>query len=233
MSHTVDSSMRAYYRRRAPEYDQWYDREGRYDRGLANAPWHAELAELTAWVEGLRASRVLEIACGTGRWTRRLAQHNRIVACDFAPEMLAETRSACAGVGVQAFRVRADAYTLPFPDNAFDAVFFGFWLSHVFPDRLARFGHEVGRVLRPGGEVWVCDSGWSRDSGAVDHDPAPSADTGGVHTRKLNDGSSWAVYKQCFTAALLAHFLRAWGPRPETHETREHFVWGRVRLPGG
>ena len=102
MSGGVDRSMRDYYRHRAAEYDEWYDRVGRYDRGETNAQWHVDLAQMAGWVESLRAGRVLEIACGTGRWTRRLARTNHVVAADFAPEMLAQTRMACAQAHVSA-----------------------------------------------------------------------------------------------------------------------------------
>ena len=35
-----------YYRARAGEYDRWWNREGRFDRGEeANARWRAEAAE--------------------------------------------------------------------------------------------------------------------------------------------------------------------------------------------
>lgn len=229
MNEPVDRSMRAYYAARAPEYDEWYDRVGRCDRGPANAEWNADLAELTAWVESLRAGHVLDIACGTGRWTQRLTKHNRVTACDFSQEMLAQCAAGTPGIA----QVQADAYHLPFASGTFDAVFFGFWLGHVFPERIDPFVAEVERVVRPGGEVWVCDSGWSRDSGAQDHDPPPALHSGGVHRRILNDGRTFDIYKQCFTAAVLAEYLSAWGPRPETHESREHFVWGRVRRPSG
>lgn len=228
----VDRTMRTYYRHRAGEYDEWYDRVGRYNRGATNAQWHAELRELDAWVEALRAARVLEIACGTGRWTRRLARTCSTTACDFAPEMLARCAAACEAAGVRVAFTRADAYALPFADGAFNAVFFGFWLSHVFPARRRAFVEEVARVLRPGGEVWVCDSGWSVESGALDHGPPPAVDAGGVHERRLNDGSVHCIYKQCFTAPVLAAYLRAWGAAPEVHASQEHFVWGRVRVEG-
>lgn len=229
----VDGAMRTYYGRRAAEYDQWYDREGRYDRAAGNAVWREDLAELAAWVRSLRAGRVLEIAAGTGRWTQVLAGACDVVACDYAPEMLVQCTARCRTAGLSVRYVRADAYALPFASAGFDAVFFGFWLSHVFPARMPEFVAEVARVLQPGGEVWVCDSGWSVDSGARDHERPPALGAGGVHRRKLNDGSEHLIYKQCFSAPLLADYLRAWGPAPETHESSEHFVWGRVRLDGG
>ena len=47
------SSQLDYYRARAAEYDEWWLRRGRYDRGAAlNAQWFAEAAEVQAALEG-------------------------------------------------------------------------------------------------------------------------------------------------------------------------------------
>jgi hypothetical protein len=60
-----------YYRARAPEYDQWFLRQGRYDLGAdANARWQAELDEVVAALD--RSAR----ADGCSSWPdrgRRLA----------------------------------------------------------------------------------------------------------------------------------------------------------------
>jgi hypothetical protein len=57
-----------YYRQRAGEYDQWFFREGRYDRGPAHREqWFAELATIEAALrEALPSGEVLELACGSG-----------------------------------------------------------------------------------------------------------------------------------------------------------------------
>src|SRR5262245_25224340 len=49
-----DEQMKAYYAARAPEYDQWYLREGRYSRGpVLDLPWHRELDEVGQWLDAL------------------------------------------------------------------------------------------------------------------------------------------------------------------------------------
>src|SRR2546430_15102265 len=68
----------AYYRARAGEYDEWWFRTGRYDRGPEfNTQWRAEVATAEAALEGWLAARrpqsLLELACGTGLFTRHLA----------------------------------------------------------------------------------------------------------------------------------------------------------------
>src|SRR6266496_3388266 len=67
-----------YYRARAGEYDEWWFRTGRYDRGPEfNARWRAEVATVEAaldtWLTARRPQTLLELACGTGLFTRRLA----------------------------------------------------------------------------------------------------------------------------------------------------------------
>ena len=90
---------RAYYRARAREYDSWWLREGRFDHGeQANARWFADVAALEEALERFGPSGdVLELACGTGLWTRHLVKHaRRLVAVDASPEVLAINRGRVA-----------------------------------------------------------------------------------------------------------------------------------------
>ena len=67
---------KAYYRARAHEYDEWFLRQGRYDRGPEHRDqWLGEAAEIEAELRSaVRGAEVLELACGTGLWTQRLAE---------------------------------------------------------------------------------------------------------------------------------------------------------------
>jgi ubiquinone/menaquinone biosynthesis C-methylase UbiE len=70
--------------------------------------------------------RVLEIACGTGRFTAMLAERGAdIVGLDISAPMLGQGREKARRVGVDDHLefMRGDAARLPFPDDHFDAVF--------------------------------------------------------------------------------------------------------------
>jgi len=129
----------AYYRARASEYDEWFLRAGRYDRGSVwNAQWFREVADLEAILTSFHsAGDVLELACGTGWWTERLARTAAtLTAVDVAPEVLKLNRRRLAPQPVT--YLQADLFTWE-PPQRYDVVFFSFWLSHIPPDRFAGF----------------------------------------------------------------------------------------------
>lgn len=149
-----------YYRARAPHYDDWWYRRGRYalapDR---KAEWDAEVARLEETVDALLpAGRILELACGTGIWTERLARRGAaVVAVDSSPEAIAINRRRTSGTSVN--YVEADLFDWT-PSDHFDAVFFSFWLSHVPPGRWAPFWNMVRDALRPGARAVFIDNLW-------------------------------------------------------------------------
>jgi ubiquinone/menaquinone biosynthesis C-methylase UbiE len=92
---------------------------------------------------------VLEIACGTGRFTVTLADRGAdIVGLDISDAMLAEAREKArdAGVADRLEFTRGDAARLPFPDDHFDAVF-AMRFFHL-ADTPASFLSEMCRVSR-------------------------------------------------------------------------------------
>ncbi|MFQ5899715.1 MAG: class I SAM-dependent methyltransferase [Candidatus Methylomirabilia bacterium] len=93
-------------------------------------------------------TRVLELGCGTGEFTRRVAVAGaRLVALDLSAELLAKAEAE-VGTGVRF--VRGNAEALPFSDGAFDAVYGCSILHHLDVETALR---EVRRVLRPGGSL--------------------------------------------------------------------------------
>src|SRR5262245_51125388 len=118
----------AYYRARAEEYDEWWFRTGRYDRGEAQRKvWFEEAAQVeTALREARPGGHILELACGTGLWTRHLAgDATSLTAVDASPEVVRINRERVRSPQVE--YVQTDLFHWK-PARLYDFVFFGFWL---------------------------------------------------------------------------------------------------------
>jgi SAM-dependent methyltransferase len=115
-----------------------------------NVRYHAPLlAALPA-----RCGAALEIGCGTGAFTRRLAERaERVVGIDLAPAMIAAARARCAGLANVGLEL-ADATAWPFGVERWDAIASLATLHHLpARDTLAR----ARDALRPGGVLLVLD----------------------------------------------------------------------------
>jgi demethylmenaquinone methyltransferase/2-methoxy-6-polyprenyl-1,4-benzoquinol methylase len=219
----------AYYRARTAEYDEWFLRQGRYDRGPElNAQWFAEVATVQrALAEFAPAGRVLELACGTGLWTQVLAQTaKRITAVDSSPEALARNRKRLRDPHVE--YVAADLFAWQ-PSTTYDVVFFSFWLSHVPPDRFGAFWEQMRSCLAPGGRIFFLDSLRDPTSTARDHH-LPDADAADVTlTRRLNDGREFSIVKVFYQPAALEGALNALGWNVRVRMTERYFLYGEAR----
>jgi ubiquinone/menaquinone biosynthesis C-methylase UbiE len=220
-----------YYRARAYEYDKWWLREGRFDRGSkANARW---FSEVTALEEALTRfdprGDVLELACGTGLWTRRLVYHaTRLTAVDAAPEVIAINRARLGDRGVR--YIEADLFEWSPPSASFDVCAFAFWLSHVPQDHFSAFWQRVGAALRPGGRVFFIDSARTESSTAADHS-LPDAGQATM-TRRLDDGREFQIIKRFYEPEWLKSELAGLGFDLDVDSTGEFFIYGAARLTG-
>jgi SAM-dependent methyltransferase len=223
---------RAYYRARAREYDEWWERTGRFDRGPeANARWFEEATTLRRALEEFDPrGEVLELACGTGIWTRRLVHTaTRVLAVDASPEMIEINRGRLAAGNVD--YVEADLFEWAPPARSFDACFFGFWLSHVPDSRFERFWSAVRTALRPGGRVFFLDSARNERSTAADHVlPEDDAQT---LTRRLNDGREFRIVKRFYAPERLSQRLTELGWDIAVRSTGEFFIYGNGAIRDG
>ena len=220
-----------YYDDRAPIYEDLWFRRGSYDRGPAfNAAWFGETAIVEAAVDALEPSgSVLELACGSGLWTRRLAPDaRRYLAVDAAPAMLALNAERTADPKVE--YVRADLFEWePSNGERFDLVFFGFFISHVPPVRFADCWERARRWLAPNGTAAFVDDRAGSDrpySGDVVRDGPEFA-----HRRRLPDGREYTIVKVFYGPAELAAKLEALGWEAEVRASGAHFLYGTAR-PG-
>ena len=131
-----------------------------YERHLVPLLFEPHARILASRLSSLHRGQVLEIAAGTGVVTRALCEtlpsDVQIIATDLNQLML-EQAMAVPGMDRVHWKV-ADAMSLPFDDETFDAIVCQFG-AMFFPDKGAAFT-EANRVLKPGGTL--LSSVWDR-----------------------------------------------------------------------
>jgi ubiquinone/menaquinone biosynthesis C-methylase UbiE len=136
--------------------EEWYQEDDiaatydakRFSQGGQLIDQREKRAVLNA-LSPVEGRRVLEIACGTGRFTSMLAEQGaNIIALDISSAMLRQGREKAIQNGVSDHLefIRGDAARLPFPDDYFDTVF-AMRFFHL-ADTPASFLSEMSRVSR-------------------------------------------------------------------------------------
>ena len=178
-----------YYRLRAPEYEDIYLNEDNIRRAERNSITKT----LKQTFKGLT---VLEIACGTGYWTRILSTvAKKVVAIDMAPEMLEIARKKEYHCPVE-FHL-ANAYHLPFTPNSHDAGLANYWFSHVPKNKIDSFLKDFHQRLKPGGTVMMVDDVFRKGVGG--NFTEIEEDTNTYKLRTLKDGSKHRVLKNYYS----------------------------------
>ncbi len=215
-----------YYRARAPEYDEWFYRLGRYDRGAAHTrQWEAEAQIVRDQLHSQAGfDHILELAPGTGIWTEQLVRIGaRLTALDASPEMIAINRAKLASDRVD-YQL-ADLFAWQ-PQRQYDMIFFGFWLSHVPAAKLDAFLRTVQAALKPGGRLFIVDS--------LEPDLANSRTqtenlAGERQQRVLKDGRRYEIVKIYYGQTELADTLRHHGFDIEVRATENFFLYADGR----
>jgi ubiquinone/menaquinone biosynthesis C-methylase UbiE len=204
--------MHDYYASRAPEYDRVYLKPER----------QADLDAIRRWLPPLFAGKsVLEVACGTGYWTRYLAPvATGVLAVDASPETLQIARTRVRPGDVEF--VVGDAYRLPAAAHCFQSAFAGFWFSHIPKDRVHEFLTHLHQTLVPGAKVVFLDNRFVEGSST----PISERDGQGnsYQIRHLADGSSHRVLKNFPSRQELSQAIDGMGADLEFHEWRYYWA---------
>lgn len=216
----VLASQIRYYDARASAYEDFWHRRGDYALPPEQErAWHDDAARTLAFVHDRAHGETLELAAGTGIFTRVLARAATSVhAVDASPAMLAMNRRVLpAGAPVR--YEQADLFTWA-PDHRYDTVFFGFWLSHVPEAEWSRFWGVVGRCLKPNGHVVLVDSR-----------PLPGRDASDVRTEtRTVGGRGYRIVKRYWTPDALTAALARSGWSADLDSGEHHLMLrGTVR----
>lgn len=173
-----------YYAKRAAEYERIYARPER----------QADLCALRKRIAQMfSGKKVLELACGTGYWTEVIGERAaEVVALDVNEEVLAIARTKKIPPGKVSY-TKGSAYEIPDLGRRHDALFAGFWWSHVPLQKLDVFLKSATSAVSPGALIVFLDNRYVEGSST----PVTFTDAegNGYQTRKLEDGSTHEVLK--------------------------------------
>jgi cyclopropane fatty-acyl-phospholipid synthase-like methyltransferase len=126
-------------------YDELGPRFGEWTAKLVGEPLDRFLNELEARLD--EGARILDLGCGDGRMTRRLAEGFQVTGVDVSEEQLRLARSSVP----RATFLHADMTELSVPAGAFDAVTAFYSFMHVSREDHRELLTRIHRWLRPGG----------------------------------------------------------------------------------
>lgn len=178
----MNQDLISYYRQRAGEYENIYLKPERQN----------DLNAATAALQSLFArKKVLEIACGTGYWTQKIAETaTSILATDINERVIDIARGKVYKNKVD-FQV-ADFYSLN-PPKKFDCLFGGFIWSHIPLQELDTFIAKTAGLVAPGGTLVFLDNNYVHGNS---HPVTQKDDNENTYqTRKLENGTSHLVLK--------------------------------------
>jgi ubiquinone/menaquinone biosynthesis C-methylase UbiE len=193
----MNDNLVSYYNDRAREYEKVY----------LNPDEQDDLLTATKLFQDLFAGKsVLEIACGTGYWTERIAKTAVSIRATDVNESVVAVAGEKQMPGNVTFAV-ADMYGFT-PDEQFDGVFGGFIWSHILLQDLDGFLEKVGSFLKPNGTLVFIDG---NPVEGTNHDLKNITKTdeygNTFQTRKLENGETHLVLKTFPTRDFLVKTL--------------------------
>ena len=198
-----------YYAKRATEYERIYAKPER----------QRDLAALKVRIRKmLSGRRVLELACGTGYWTEVFAPvAGEVTALDVNEEVLEIARAKSFPPGRVQF-MRADCHAPPDLGRRHDALFAGFWWSHVPLQRLDGFLSTSVGAVAPRALIAFLDNRYVQGSSTAI--ARRDAQGNAYQLRPLDDGSTHEVLKNFPSEGELIKRTvdSGWGANVELYE---------------
>ncbi len=181
------------------EGDAWFSRNQEQVESL-----NAQSVEVDFICDSLKPfisslQNILEIGCGSGKKLAKLAQYFEASGFGIDPSQMAINRAKQVlphNDSTLNFEVGL-ATDLPYQDEKFDLVFFGFCLYLIPPSEIYRAIMEANRVLKHGGFLAILDF----DYGSLRINPYKHAK--GIFTHKNN-------YSQMFTSSGHYSLVSKW-----------------------
>jgi 2-polyprenyl-3-methyl-5-hydroxy-6-metoxy-1,4-benzoquinol methylase len=179
----MNSDLIKYYKDRALEYEKIYSKPERQKDISAASLILQKIFE---------GKNVLEIACGTGYWTEKIAKTAKtILATDVNAAVIDIARVKTYSPATVTFGI-ADLYDLKTHEK-FESLFGGFIWSHIKLEEIDTFIDTVNKKVMANGTVVFMDNNYVKGSNTAITYTDENGNT--FQTRKLDDGSMHEVLK--------------------------------------
>lgn len=189
MQKNIDANLKEYYSKRAREYDKIYHR----DIPIRLKEQNMIATEIKKIFKG---KYVLELACGTGYWTKYLVgSAEKVLATDINQEMLKIASCRIPDKSVQ-FLI-GDAYDPPSSIPQFTGAIANFWISHIPKNRISQFLSALHNILPPNSMIMFVDGVHREELGGKLIRKKGSADT--WKRRKLENNEEYDIVKNYYT----------------------------------
>jgi len=189
MANHLDNVLNVYYSKRAKEYEKVYNRPNRMR--LQEQELIAEYIK-----KSFKNRYVLELACGTGYWTKYLLKSAyKIVAVDASSEMLKIASSRYSSNPSINF-LQMDAYNPPKTFPLFSGAMACFWFSHIHKKQIHRFLKVLHTRLTPASFVLFVDNVYRKGLGGKLIVKKGRKDT--WKQRRLDSGENYEILKNYY-----------------------------------
>jgi ubiquinone/menaquinone biosynthesis C-methylase UbiE len=193
----MNTNLIEYYQQRAAEYETIYQKPERQQ----------DIAAATVILQStFNNKQVLEIACGTGFWTEKIAAAASVVhATDINQAVMDIAKQKKYAKSNVSFEL-ADFFYYKTAQQ-YDSLFGGFIWSHILRQEVATFLESIHRYVVPGGTVVLIDNHFVAGSSI----PITYTDAEGntFQHRQLSDGSLHLVLKNFPTETYLRDKLKS------------------------
>lgn len=215
----MNTDMVQYYHQRAKEYDRLYTRPDRLE----------ELTEAGKIISSLfNGKDVLEVACGTGYWTKVISEKcNAILATDINESVIDIARHRDYGNAAVSFKV-ANLFNLP-NDGQWNALFAGFICSHIYLDELPHFFRTMHSLCSAEVTFVYMDNNYVEG----DSLPLETIDNKGntFQNRKLDDGSNHLILKNFLSENTLKNILDTENVVPRFYQLKHYWILSYQLIP--
>ena len=176
-------NLKIYYQKRAKEYDRVYQKPER----------QSDLRQLHLHLKKVfNNKKVFEIACGTGYWTKTIAETcTSILSTDINESVLEIAKAKDYGASVDFQKL--DLWQLKVGQHEYDSIFGGFIWSHILKKDLPQFLTILQNQLSPKGELIFIDNKYVVGSNT----PISRTDEDGntYQIRQLQNGEKYEILK--------------------------------------